>query len=63
MPGNGTTAYAHPPPGSQWQTQGPPKAVPPPSYGTQPRSKATFLEGCLAALCCCCILETCCGIC
>ncbi|KAG0494800.1 hypothetical protein HPP92_005794 [Vanilla planifolia] len=37
---------------------------PPPQYAQQPppqnqRSGPSFVEGCLAALCCCCVLDAC----
>ncbi|GLT75385.1 hypothetical protein SLA2020_471160 [Shorea laevis] len=50
---------AYPPPG--YPVQG----YPPPSYPVQypqappPRQDSGFLEGCLAALCCCCLLDAC----
>ncbi|KAG4379034.1 hypothetical protein AAZX31_17G155100 [Glycine max] len=55
---------AYPPPG--YPAQGyPPPGYPPQSYAPQyaqqppPRQEVGFLEGCLAALCCCCMLDAC----
>ncbi|EEF37112.1 conserved hypothetical protein [Ricinus communis] len=54
---------AYPPPGYpvQGYPQGyPPQGYPPQGYAQQPPRKETgFLEGCLAALCCCCLLDAC----
>ncbi|KAF2295582.1 hypothetical protein GH714_033233 [Hevea brasiliensis] len=53
---------AYPPPGYpvQGYPQGyPPQGYPPqgyaPGYAQPPRQETGFLEGCLAALCCCCL--------
>ncbi|XP_050206619.1 protein CYSTEINE-RICH TRANSMEMBRANE MODULE 13 [Mercurialis annua] len=55
------TKDAYPPPG--YPVQGyPPQGYPPPQgyYAQQPpRQETGFLEGCLAALCCCCLLDAC----
>ncbi|KAG9129774.1 hypothetical protein Leryth_015469 [Lithospermum erythrorhizon] len=60
-------AYPYPP---QGYYQGPPVMAPPQHYGHPPpqyyapappqRREPGFLEGCLAALCCCFLVDECC---
>ncbi|KAL1173994.1 hypothetical protein V6Z11_A05G450000 [Gossypium hirsutum] len=57
--------YAYPYP-AQGYYQGPPVMAPPPHYAAAPPQYAApplrpgFLEGCLAALRCCCVIGECC---
>ncbi|KAK8717428.1 hypothetical protein V6N13_044697 [Hibiscus sabdariffa] len=52
---------AYPPPGPGYPVEGYP--YPPPQYDAPPprqqQKETGFLEGCLAALCCCCLLDAC----
>ncbi|KAK5834785.1 hypothetical protein PVK06_010461 [Gossypium arboreum] len=58
--------YAYPYP-AQGYYQGPPVMAPPPHYAAPPPQYAApplrpgFLEGCLAALRCCCLIGECCN--
>ncbi|CAF2073947.1 unnamed protein product [Brassica oleracea] len=64
--GQAYPAQGYPPP---QYPQGPPpqypyQGPPPPQYGQAPQKKkkdkdSGFVEGCLAMLCCCCLLEAC----
>nr|ADR71301.1 hypothetical protein 24 [Hevea brasiliensis] len=65
-PPQGYPKDAYPPPG--YPVQGYPQGYPPQGYPPQgyasgyaqpPRQETGFLEGCLAALCCCCLLDAC----
>ncbi|KAJ7944535.1 Cysteine-rich and transmembrane domain-containing protein A [Quillaja saponaria] len=52
-PPPGYPVQGYPPPGYPQQGYAPQYAQPP------PRQETGFLEGCLAALCCCCLLDAC----
>ncbi|RYR78537.1 hypothetical protein Ahy_A01g003363 isoform B [Arachis hypogaea] len=56
-------AQGYPPPGYP-QPGYPPQQAYAPQYAQQPppRQEAGFLEGCLAALCCCCLLDAMCDL-
>ncbi|XP_072980748.1 protein CYSTEINE-RICH TRANSMEMBRANE MODULE 13-like [Typha angustifolia] len=70
-PSEGYGKDAYPPPGypPQGYAQGypqpqayPPQGYPPPYAQQPPRQQSSgpsFMEGCLAALCCCCLLDAC----
>ncbi|KAI9089009.1 hypothetical protein K1719_029288 [Acacia pycnantha] len=53
-PPPGYPVQGYPPPGYPQQGYAPQYAQAPP-----PRQETGFLEGCLAALCCCCLLDAC----
>ncbi|XP_027348688.1 cysteine-rich and transmembrane domain-containing protein WIH1 [Abrus precatorius] len=53
-PPPGYPAQGYPPPGYPQQGYAPQYVQQPP-----PRQETGFLEGCLAALCCCCLLDAC----
>ncbi|RYR28904.1 hypothetical protein Ahy_B01g053122 isoform B [Arachis hypogaea] len=56
-------AQGYPPPGYP-QPGYPPQQAYAPQYAQQPppRQETGFLEGCLAALCCCCLLDAMCDL-
>ncbi|KAG9155844.1 hypothetical protein Leryth_004095 [Lithospermum erythrorhizon] len=51
--------YGYPYP-SQGTYHGPPVMAPPYAAATPPAKRPGFLEACLGALCCCCLMDACC---
>ncbi|XP_052883349.1 protein CYSTEINE-RICH TRANSMEMBRANE MODULE 11-like [Gossypium arboreum] len=51
---------AYPYPAQFYYHQGPPVMAPPPQYAAPP-PRPGFLEGCLTALRCCCLIGECCS--
>ncbi|KAL3843807.1 hypothetical protein ACJIZ3_001210 [Penstemon smallii] len=55
-------AYPYPPPMVKCYYQGPPVMAPAQYVAPPLKRERGFLEGCLAALCCCCLVDECCDI-